>query len=103
MLRVGLQKEQPNISKIVVLCLAAADMPIADLVKIDTEGSQIETFARPELGATSTILLKHHSKADAKLIKDLVAADFRLLRDESDREIGTMVFERLHPAARGIC
>jgi len=38
------KRSETNIAKIVVLCLAAADMPIADLVKIDTEGSQVENL-----------------------------------------------------------
>ena len=81
--------------KIAVQCMAAADLPAADLVKIDTEGSEVEILRGLNLSATSIIMLEHHSKADAKLIKGILAADFRLLRDESDREIGTMVFERL--------
>jgi FkbM family methyltransferase len=80
--------------KIAVQCMAAADLPAADLVKIDTEGSEVEILRGLDLSATSIIMLEHHSKADAKLIKDIVAADFRVLRDESDRDIGTMVFER---------
>jgi len=81
--------------KIAVQCMAAADLPAADLVKIDTEGSEVEILRGLNLSATSIIMSEHHSKADAKLIKGILAADFRLLRDESDREIGTMVFERL--------
>lgn len=81
--------------KIAVQCMAAADLPAADLVKIDTEGSEVEILRDLNLSATSIIMLEHHSKADAKLIKNMLIADFCLLRDESDREIGTMVFERL--------
>jgi hypothetical protein len=80
--------------------MAAADLPAADLVKIDTEGSELEILRGLNLSATSIIMLEHHSKTDAGLIKNMLTADFRLLRDESDREIGTMVFERLHLAAR---
>jgi FkbM family methyltransferase len=86
--------------KIAVQCMAAADLPAADLVKIDTEGSELEILRGLNLSATSIIMLEHHSKTDAGLIKNMLTADFRLLRDESDREIGTMVFERLHLAAR---
>jgi FkbM family methyltransferase len=86
--------------KIAVQCMAAADLPVADLVKIDTEGSEVEILRGLNLSATSIIMLEHHNNADAKLIKDILTADFRLLRDESDREIGTMVFERLHSAER---
>jgi len=86
--------------KIAVQCMAAADLPGADLVKIDTEGSEVEILRGLNLSATSIIMLEHHSKADAKLIKNMLTADFRLLHDESDREIGTMVFERLHLAER---
>jgi hypothetical protein len=81
--------------KIAVQCMAAADLPAADLVKIDTEGSEVEIVRGLNLSATSIIMLEYHSKADAKLIKGILAADFRALRDESDREIGTMVFQRL--------
>jgi FkbM family methyltransferase len=81
--------------KIAVQCMAAADLPAADLVKIDTEGSEVEILRGLNLSATSIIMLEHHSRADAKLIKGILASDFRTLRDESDREIGTMVFQRL--------
>jgi FkbM family methyltransferase len=81
--------------KISVQCMAAVELPVADLVKIDTEGSEVEILRGLNLSATSIIMLEHHSKADAKLIKAILAADFRALRDESEREIGTMVFERL--------
>ena len=81
--------------KIAVQCMAAADLPAANLVKIDTEGSEVEILRGLDLSAASIIMLEHHSRADAKLIKDMLTAHFRLLRDESDREIGTMVFERL--------
>ncbi len=86
--------------KMAVQCLAAADLPVADLVKIDTEGSEVEILRGLNLSTTSIIMLEHHSKTDAKLIKDMLTGDFRLVRDESDREIGTMVFERLHLAER---
>jgi hypothetical protein len=80
--------------------MAAADLPVADLVKIDTEGSEVEILRGLNLSATSIIMLEHHSKADAKLIRDVLTADFRLLHDESNREIGTMVFERLRVAEK---
>jgi FkbM family methyltransferase len=86
--------------RIAVQCMAAADLPVADLVKIDTEGSEVEILRGLNLSATSIIMLEHHSKADAKLIRDVLTADFRLLHDESNREIGTMVFERLRVAEK---
>lgn len=86
--------------KIAVQCMAAADLPVADLIKIDTEGSEVEILRGLNLSTTSIIMLEHHSNADAKLIKRILAADFCLRRDESDREIGTMIFERSHFAER---
>src|SRR5260370_7862338 len=62
--------------KIAVQCMAAADLPAADLVKIDTEGSEVEILRGLNLTATSIIILDPPSKADPKLIKGILPPVF---------------------------
>ncbi|NHB06596.1 FkbM family methyltransferase [Burkholderia cepacia] len=81
-----------------VTCVAAADLPSSELVKIDTEGSEVEILQNLDISKTQVILLEHHSKHDAAAIKQMLATEFRIVHDESDREVGTMIFRR-HDAA----
>lgn len=77
-----------------VSCVAAGEMPSCDLVKIDTEGSEVEILRNVNLVRTQAILLEHHSKADAATIKQILMPAFRCVHDESDRDVGTMIFVR---------
>jgi FkbM family methyltransferase len=76
-----------------VPCVAANAIPSCDLAKIDTEGCEVEILSGLDLSRTQAILLEHHSSADAKTIKRMLAPQFRVLH-ESILEIGTMILER---------
>lgn len=78
-----------------VQCIAAGSLPSCDLLKIDTEGSEVEILQNINLKNTQVIMLEHHSIEDALLIKKMLCNEFQLVHDESDREIGTEIFFRL--------
>lgn len=48
-----------------VQCVVAASLPSAELVKIDTEGSELEILKNLDLTKTKVIMLEHHSLKDA--------------------------------------
>ncbi|MDR2014611.1 MAG: FkbM family methyltransferase [Azoarcus sp.] len=77
-----------------VNCAAAGEIPSCEVVKIDTEGCEVEILENLRLDKTQAIMLEHHSKADAATIKQMLMPPFRIVYDESDREIGTMIFVR---------
>src|SRR5260370_24125137 len=66
--------------KMAVQCLAAADLPVADLVKIGTEGSEGEILRGLNLSTTSIIMLDPPSTTDAKIIKNMITCGFPLRR-----------------------
>nr|WP_255536862.1 FkbM family methyltransferase [Polynucleobacter sp. 86C-FISCH] len=88
------KKDRQTDSKISVQCLAASSLPSAELIKIDTEGCELEILERLDLRQTQVIMLEHHSLDDAKKIKSLLAKNYVAIQDESDREVGTEVFVR---------
>lgn len=77
-----------------VSCVAAADVPSCELVKIDTEGCEVEILGSLDLSATRAIMLEHHSRDDAQTLKRMLSDAFTLVVDGSAAEIGTMVFVR---------
>jgi FkbM family methyltransferase len=79
-----------------VRCAAASEIPSHELVKVDTEGSEVEILKNLNLDKTRAILLEFHSHADAATLKQLLVPTFDLVHDESghDAGIGTMIFVR---------
>lgn len=86
--------ERQTAQTIDVRCVAAATLPACELVKLDTEGSEVEILQHLDLRQTQGIMLEHHSLADAETIKQLLAPDFEVVLDESSRPVGTMTFLR---------
>lgn len=80
--------------RITVDCIAASELPAAEVVKIDTEGCELEILRGLDLSRTEVLLLEHHSAADAQAIKDLLAERFEVSFEQSGREVGTMVLQR---------
>ena len=76
-----------------VPCVAANAIPSCDLVKIDTEGCEVEILSGLELSRTQAILLEYHSRADAKTIMRMLTPQFTVMH-KSGREIGTIILER---------
>lgn len=78
-----------------VNCHAAQDVASCELVKIDTEGSEVEILQHLDLSKTKAVLLEYHSRADEKTLTQLLAAaNFRLVHNEPKKDIGTMIFLR---------
>ena len=80
--------------KILVECIAAKELPSCELVKIDTEGCEVEIIRNLLLQKTRAIFLEHHSRADAETIKAILAPKFKLLGSDSNEAIGTFAFLR---------
>ena len=91
----GFQKKHRQTErKISVECLAASNLPSAELIKIDTEGCELEILENLDLCKTQVIMLEHHSVDDANNIKALLGKNFVAIQDQSDQEIGTDVYVR---------
>lgn len=80
--------------KLLVECIAAKDLPCCDLVKVDTEGCEVEILSHLPLHDTRAIFLEHHSRADAEALKALLEPGFKLQGADSGREVGTFIFLR---------
>jgi FkbM family methyltransferase len=80
--------------KILVECIAAKELPACELVKIDTEGCEVEILKNLPLQKTRAIFLEHHSRADAETIKTMLAAEFKLVGGDSGDAIGSFAFLR---------
>ena len=77
-----------------VNCIAAATLPSCDLVKIDTEGCELEILRKIDLSKTQILMLEHHSKCDAAGINAFLSDRFKRIHDESDHEVGIQIFFR---------
>jgi FkbM family methyltransferase len=80
--------------KLLVECIAARELPPCDLVKIDTEGSEVEILRNLQLQRTRAIFLEHHSRADAETIKAMLDPEYRLVGCDSGQALGTFAFLR---------
>jgi FkbM family methyltransferase len=88
--QLGRQTQQ----KLMVECIAAGELPPCDLVKIDTEGSEVEILRNLQLQRTRALFLEHHSRADAETIKAMLDRDYRLVGCDSGKALGTFAFVR---------
>jgi len=80
--------------KLLVECIAARELPPCELVKIDTEGSEVEILRNLQLQRTRALFLEHHSRADAETIKAMLAPEYRLVGCDSGKPLGTFAFLR---------
>jgi len=73
---------QTNITE-KVMCVDAAKIPSAELVKIDTEGCEPEIVSRLDLSKTRALVVEYHRPDDRWILKTLVAlAGLRLLDEK---------------------
>lgn len=79
---------------LMVECIAASELPPCELVKIDTEGCEVEILRNLQLQQTRALFLEHHSRADAETIKEMLAPEFHLVSGDSGKAIGTFSFLR---------
>ena len=61
-----------------VQCIAASSLPSCELLKIDTEGSEVEILQNADLKNTQVVMLEHHSIGDAAVIKQMLCKEFSL-------------------------
>jgi len=59
-----------------------ATLPSADVVKIDIEGGEGEVLANLDLSKTSLVLLEFQNSKNREMLRDTLARDFDILRDE---------------------
>ncbi len=86
--QIGRQSQQ----KLLVECISAAELPAVDLIKIDTEGCEVEIIEALNFETTKAILLEYHSPEDAMKIQEILAPQFSLLSKKPEGSIGTMRF-----------
>lgn len=77
---------------LLVECLAASQLPSCDLVKIDTEGCEVEILRHLPLQKTQAIFLEHHSRSDAETLKSMLQARYELIGGDSGVPVGTLRF-----------
>lgn len=79
-----------------VMCVDAAAIPSADLVKIDTEGCEGEILSRLNLHETRALVMEYHRQDDPLLLKNIAAAaGFHLLEEQKGgRTSGILKFGR---------
>ncbi|MCL2713569.1 MAG: FkbM family methyltransferase [Alphaproteobacteria bacterium] len=80
--------------QIAVDCVAAKDLPGCDLLKIDTEGSEVEILSNINLDRINTILVEFHSRKDADTIRRRLSSSFDCISGQSGEEVGTLILER---------
>jgi FkbM family methyltransferase len=86
--------DRQTINEIVVDCVAARDLPACDLLKIDTEGSEVEILRNMNLDGVDMILLEFHSGEDGRTLKAMLAPAFTCILDASEEHVGTLIFQR---------
>jgi len=68
-----------------VMCVDAGEIPGAELVKIDTEGCEVEIVSRLDFGKTRGLVVEYHRPEDAGILKALATtAGFELLEERPD-------------------
>ena len=90
------QRGRQTQTKVKVDCIAAGSLAPADLVKIDTEGCEVEIIRCLNLSATRALVVEYHSLDDQTVICDLLRAQgFVLLAHEpGSHEHGVLKFAR---------
>ena len=73
-------------------CIAATEVPTADLVKIDTERSEVEILQSLSIEITQAIFLEYHSLDDSRRLRELLAPQFHLAHEHAEGELGTYIF-----------
>lgn len=74
--------------------LISNSLPLKSIVKIDTEGSEVEILQALSFETTRAVFLEHHSLDDARTIRELLTPRFHLAHDHAEGGIGTYIFVR---------
>jgi FkbM family methyltransferase len=78
--------------KLLVECIAANDLPSCDLVKIDTEGCEVEIITNLNLKNTKIILLEYHSNKDFLKILDFLSFSYKCISKKLNKNLGIATF-----------
>ncbi len=79
-------------NRLMVECIAASSVPSCELVKIDTEGCEVEILKNLDLTKTRAILVEHHNRSDAETIKMFLNDHYTLVGGDNGQPIGTLRF-----------
>lgn len=79
-------------NKLLVECIAANDLPSFELVKIDTEGCEVEIIKNLNLSNTKIITLEYHSKTDFEVIKKFLSSFVCISPQTKEKNISTATF-----------
>lgn len=92
----GLQSERV----LEVSCLAAEDLPAADVVKVDTEGCEVEILEHLDLSRAKAVMLEYHSEGDRRSVMRILQAKGLELLSEQPGDRGTGTQKWLRKAAQ---
>jgi len=81
-------------NKLLVECIAANDLPSFELVKIDTEGCEVEIIKNLNLSNTKIITLEYHSKTDFEIIKKFLSSFVCISHQDKEKNISIATFIR---------
>jgi FkbM family methyltransferase len=79
-------------NKLLVECIAAKDLPSSDLVKIDTEGCEVEIITNLNFKNTKIILLEYHSQSDFQKILKFLSFSYKCISKKTNENIGIAAF-----------
>ena len=86
-------KRQTNYT-VPVECIAAKQLPPADVIKIDTEGCEVEIVKNLRLFRCKYLMIEYHSKEDRKeILKFIEPLTFESIYDSYGEDVGVIVFE----------
>lgn len=72
--------------------LASSQLPAAEVIKIDTEGAEVEIIRGLDLSQAALLMIEHHRAEDAQTIKEMLS-NFQLIQDSAENsEVGVLIF-----------
>lgn len=77
---------------LLVECISAKQLPSCDLVKIDTEGCEVEIITNLNLRNTKIILLEYHSKNDFQKILNFLSSSYEYISKNTNKDLGIATF-----------
>ena len=75
-----------------VECISAKELPCCDLIKIDTEGSEVEIVECLKLDSVKAIFLEYHSLNDSIKLQNILKKQFNLVSKEEEGSLGILRF-----------
>ncbi|WP_407219763.1 FkbM family methyltransferase [Escherichia coli] len=73
--------------------MSAKLLPEVDVIKIDTEGAEVEILNN--LNISKLLMIEYHSESDCKKIVSILDSDFhKVIHKQDSVAVGTIVFQR---------